>query len=201
MTKPSFRHALAILLLAASATSASCGSDDPDLASVPGGLAQAVCGKIYQCCSAAERTGNALSGGDQKSCEATASGLVSLGIASVKSSVDKGRVVYHADKMSVCLEKLRALDCPAARMTSLEENPIPECAAAFEGKVALGSACADSGECVTRYCDAGGADEGKCAATKADGQPCQLDPECTNGECAGGVCGKRRDPPTDNLCK
>jgi hypothetical protein len=184
----------------ATCSGSSAGGQVP-LDTTPAELGKVFCGKIYACCSVAERMQNIVAGSDQKSCEMIAAGFLALELGlGLRDSVAKGRVVYHPDRMATCLEKMRSLDCPAARMTDLEENSIPECTTAFEPKVAVGGGCAGDDDCVGGFCmDPMASTLGTCVATKADGLACQDDAECTNGACAIGRCAKQT-PPADNLC-
>ena len=147
------------------------------LAMFPTAFANVFCDKVYACCSAAERMGNFLVGTDAASCKTTLGGLLNLVIPDIQQSIAAGRAAYHGDKLAVCLDKLRLLGCPDARMNGIEKTIVPECDGFLEPKVAVGGACTDDGECINGYCD------GTCIALKPNGQTCDDDIQCSSDVC------------------
>jgi hypothetical protein len=168
------------------------GGGSVALGSLPTELGKVMCEKIFACCSAAERMANPFIGSDVQMCQMTASGLLTLVLPAIQDSVNKGRAVYHPDRAGACIAKLKGLSCDQAKGISIGFNAAPECDSMIEGKVAIGGACADHGDCMGGFCEgAEGAMLGKCVATKADGMDCDEDEECSSGSCSvGGMCGQ-----------
>ncbi len=92
------------------------------------------------------------------------------------ASVSQGRIVFHADHGQACLDSLGAPDC------SLDLRP---CAAAFEGRIAIGDGCYESvfmNECAgDAFCDSGsrpGCPSGTCRAFRHVGESCTSRDAC-----------------------
>ena len=178
-------------------SSGDTGGQTVAIEQLPAQFSKVLCDKIYMCCSASERMGNPFVGTDVASCQPFVGGLLTLVVPAIQQSVAKGRSVYHADRMGACLAKIRAAACSEAKMDSIS---IAACENALEPKVAIGGDCGDHGDCVGGWCN--GAENmtlGKCVATKADGQPCLEDEECTSRSCNADGCGPR-SPGSNALC-
>jgi hypothetical protein len=190
------RPLLAVLLALACSSSTSAGSIA--LEQAPAELAKVYCEKIYSCCSATERMNNFLVGTDQTSCQTALVAVLSFVVPELQASIAQGRAAYHAEEMGTCVGQLRATSCADLRANPMGVGltSIPECAAAFEAKVAVGGACAQNGECARGFCDNA---SGKCAALKADGQACMDGEECTSTACNDQKCGAPA-PGTAGIC-
>jgi hypothetical protein len=189
---------VAVFLALACSSSSTPSGGSVALEQVPGELSKVYCEKIYACCSATERMNNFLVGTDQMSCQVALGAFLSFVVPELQASISKGRAAYHPEKMGTCVSQLRATSCAdlKANAMGVSLTSIPECAAAFEAKVAIGGACDQNGECTGGFCDD---DMKKCAALKADGQACASGEECTNGSCNNDKCGAPT-PGTAGIC-
>jgi hypothetical protein len=168
------------------------------LQEVPAQVGQALCEKLYTCCSETERTANPVIGGDVSSCQTTVGLYFGEVVSDLQRSVSGGRTAYHADRMAGCLDQIRAQSCDEVKMGSLGLSLL--CNDSFEPKVARGGDCSGSSDCIDGWCDgAAGPALGKCAEKKADGADCVGGDECTAGGCDNLKCAKPK-PGGDNLC-
>ena len=162
------------------------GNDGGADGGAAGGLSlDAYCaGQIAASCAYAVRCGIAESGA---ACEALVKYLFvsELGstdpCAPLHSAIEDGRIAYHPDQASACLDVVRgALPCELVP----DSNAVPACVAALEGKVAQGGSCFLHEECgTTDYCTAHiGACPGTCQPRKDIGEPVAQDErECKTG--------------------
>lgn len=143
-------------------------------------LGKSFCEKTFMCCTAAQR--NPQFGTDVNTCQAFLSNALDAEYAGVRDGVANGRIGYDANKMGVCLTKIRGASCDVLSMP----DP-PECKEALMPKVPIGGGCGDSHDCIGGWCSQA---SGTCQALKADGQDCADDDECKSDSCnAGGKCG------------
>lgn len=123
--------------------------------------------------------------------------------AATVRAVAGGRIAFDRAQATACLALLRA------DKISCDEMPVSSgpCIDALAGRVPLGGACAESGECVEfGFCSASPLScPGTCSARPGLGQPCpQLTciegAQCLGGTChqiarVGEPCNDRRGPP------
>jgi hypothetical protein len=90
----------------------------------------------------------------------------------VMADVGSGKVKYDARAAAACLSALGATGCTVSSRT----DGLQSCLDAFRGTVAVGGACLQSTECVSRNCNLSACTsaccEGRCEAQSALGQPC-----------------------------
>jgi hypothetical protein len=162
----------------------------------PSTVAQDLCAKIYDCCSAEEIMNLEGIGTSQSSCEFAVAVVIGLRVTTVKPAIDAGRVSYDGAALSRCLDDYGAQSCGMLR--SIESF---QCDGLLVPEQAAGERCGVSDECSAGYCDGGtSADtpDGTCAPLKANGDPCAADAECAGGSCdTDGTC---TDAPALALC-
>jgi hypothetical protein len=105
--------------------------------------------------------------------------------STVQAEVDARRVVYDAARGGSCARALASLTPCALLLSSGQPYP-EECLGVLTGMVALGSACSESLDCASGYCNAplacgGRAVPGQCVAFLTQGEP------CSGGACAAGL--------------
>jgi hypothetical protein len=173
-------------------------------------FSEASCAKIFSCCDMAERTTIFANFNPppttQAECQNSLGALLGLGISQSQASVQAGREAYDGSAAGSCIDALESTAC-----TALDDTPA-SCDQMFTGKVAVGGACAENGECTgSAFCKGatnGNVDgmctalpasgeacpdfhcakgsyckDGTCAAPQADGQSCFGDDECQSGHC------------------
>ena len=142
----------------------------------PAAFASLMCEKIFTCCSATDQARLMANGvSSQSNCEQTFTALFSLSAAEVMAAVAANRVTYDGSALGTCLREYQAAACDVAkpRGTVISHR---ECAF-LTPLVEIGGTCERSFECKAGYCAAA-----KCAAKKAEGQPCGDEDECM-GRC------------------
>jgi hypothetical protein len=162
-------------------------------------FAQVFCDKAYTCCTAAELMGFPPTSAE---CQTTLAPELQMLATALQSSVTAGRIIYHGDKMAACLKATQAQSCADARTGMSVAGAMTNCDGAFEPKVALGSACTDSAECIGGFCGVTdpNAAMGICVAKVANGSPCGSDGMCTSDNCgASKVC--EPPAPSGGLCQ
>jgi hypothetical protein len=105
--------------------------------------------------------------------------------STVQAEVDARRVVYDAGRGGSCARALASFP-PCALLVSSGQPYPEECLGVLTGTVTLGSACSESMDCASGYCNAplacgGPAVSGQCVAFLTQGQP------CSGGACAAGL--------------
>ena len=187
--------------------------DSVPLDQAPRQIAETVCPKAYDCCTATELMGNKMAGTDEPSCEAMTEAAFHDQLAAVQASQQQGRSRYDGAKLLACLSYIRSSTCQMLGTTN-HFSGIPgcdnfvqplvddggECTAEWE---CVGGACqnghcaelpAAGGMCLESKCAAGAAcnaPNDTCVATTSDGASCTLGTECPSGVCTGGTCSPR----------
>jgi hypothetical protein len=152
----------------------------PDLA--PSSLAESICPAAYRCCSAGQLMSNRQAGTDVASCEMNTEAAFKGQVAGIKSSQEKGRVIYDGLKVQACVDFLKSASCTDLQTTG-HFTGLPACSSFIQPQVAVGAACGQDFECIDGYCDKTGVAEGqngdgKCRAFSKQGQACSMDVRC-----------------------
>lgn len=116
----------------------------------------------------------------------TATYFANTTFAQYQEAIDRGTLVYHADRAATCLAAFDGLSCEGGSLS----GPPPGCAETFEGTVADGGACTIGEECrpTSRCTGASGATCGMCTHTPQLGEACPAN-ECAQGAfCRSGTC-------------
>jgi hypothetical protein len=210
--------AAGVLVVAA----AGCGGGDA-LSKAPGQIAEAVCPKAYECCTADKLMNNDLAGTDVPSCKALTRDEFSSQFEGVRDSQRRGRAEFDQAKFDQCLEIIRASSCDFLNMTN-HLSGVFGCDGFVIPKVAPGGACFLDWDCIGGWCDhdmSSGTD-GVCRAGGAAGQDCEFTSECADGleclqfkctmledegamcvdnaDCKSGTCDVTASVPTGRIC-
>lgn len=195
--RPILILALLLVVVAACGEGDEGTTDEQNLNDLGDELTEAHCGKIFSCCSEAERFA-AFQGipiDDQEQCTSSVQGIVQVNvIPRYEDALAAGTISYSGEIQS-CLDGFARLACdefqPDPRLTLIE---IPQCAALFEALLETTEFCTDDFECKTGFCAfSGGADEGTCAELPGEMESC-IAGRCGEGLfCTGGVCSPRFD--------
>jgi hypothetical protein len=176
------------------AASAGCGGGDA-LSNASGQIAEAVCPKAYECCTADKLMKNDLAGTDVASCKAMTRDEFSSQFEGVRDSQRRGRAEFDQAKFDQCLEIIRASSCDFLNMTN-HLGGVFGCDGFVIPKVAPGGACFLDWDCIGGWCDhdmSSGTD-GVCRAGGTAGQDCEFTSECADGlECQQFKCTMLRD--------
>lgn len=194
------RMLLVILGLAACSDGGSGGGTvSPD--QLAGVLGHSTCSKLSACCTQQEFMDQTLGTTNEAQCEALIAGLVESVLSkTLKSSIDAGRVIYHADRMGDCIAVIDAASCTEYQALNNGSGSFvgSGCEDPFEGRVANGGDCANDFDCTSEFCSGDSTDTngnitfGKCIVAPTAGQPCD-DTECGgNTFCDGGTCATRK---------
>jgi hypothetical protein len=143
----------------------------------PAAFASLLCEKLYTCCSAADQARLVLSGvSGQANCEQTFTSLLTGSANDIMAALGANRVTYDGTALGTCLREYQGASCDVARPkgTVISHR---ECTF-LTPLVEIGGTCQRSFECKAGYCA-----QAKCAAKKAEGQPCGDEDECV-GRCS-----------------
>ena len=188
---------LACLALGAVACGGSGGPVAMD--DVPARYSEALCGKVYECCTPVQLMGNMFTGTDQKSCQVQMAGLLQLSVSQWKKSEMAGRIVYHGDKAGACIDAFKAATCTQLNAGMDPTSADPNCRSTIEPKVALAGACSQTEECI------GGTCEGAVTSPPKDGvcKPfASSGASCSDASCADGTwCDNAGGSPTCKVTK
>lgn len=201
-----------------------CGAAGIPVDEMPREVAKAYCTKVFECCMANE-AGAEQYGTDVASCEEKIRPQFETTRSFVKTGQAKERIQYDGQKLSDCVGALKVATCAAMKRN--QTSPLTACESSWMiPKVAVGSACGYDRECINGTCDGESLDKGdgtcrafvaesqdcdagvcgsglicdnskKCVKTKADGQACNANFECSTGGCNGrdagvpGACGEK----------
>jgi hypothetical protein len=137
-------------------------------------IANTVCPKAYQCCTADELGMNGSAGTDVATCESMTKSNYQNVLATLQASVDQKRAVYVSSKLDTCLANIQSMDCTALNMTNHLQG-VPGCESFTTPLVAAGGACSQDYECIDGWCNvpqnsANG--EGVCEMFVPTGQSC-----------------------------
>lgn len=158
------------------------GSTELKLEDVPKAVAEAMCTGVSSCAGPMFQT--YLAGSD---CVELYTNYVFEGsLAATIEAVEKGTIVYHADKADACISGFGAVACDQTKRA-------PEvCEEALQGTIAVGGDCTLDAECVgTAYCKVDATCPGKCSPREASGAACSDNDDCQDGfGCLDGKCGK-----------
>jgi hypothetical protein len=163
---------------------------------------KALCDKIYECCSPAERMNNPGVGTSVQDCQGALEREASTFFGDLPTSVAAGRVAYHPDLMSKCLADLKARSCDLIKMPPGGRDVTDMCEGVFEPKVPVGGACLEYWDCIGGWCagDLGGLQD-VCTAKSDDGAVCDEGPECKSGLCDEHNACAARPAGFGNLCE
>jgi uncharacterized protein (TIGR03382 family) len=200
----------------------SCGG--VALKDMPAQSAQTICGKTYECCTQTEIPEGSSFGPDQATCGTNVQGYWQVKATTFKDEEQRGRLVYHPDRMAECLERWRTVACH--ELKSEATSNFPACDAYVQPKVPVGQSCRINESCINGHCQGATAEaDGICRAYVPEGSSCASAPcgqglycessskQCrrmksdgmscnSNGECATGGCnGRNADGgTTPGLC-
>jgi hypothetical protein len=182
------------------------------LADFPSRFSDVFCRRLFRCCTVAQV--QRLYGAvfvDENTCRDKFGALLQFSVsAEIPAAEAARRAHYNGATVATCLAKLDGAACTPRSNDFLN---IPECAGFIEPLVAAGGACNADDQCHSGFCDRtpGGSNDGACAQVPAkgmscvsrcaagsycngvsicadplaDGQSCDTNVACSNGNCAG----------------
>ncbi|HEV8712659.1 MAG TPA: hypothetical protein VGX03_07525 [Candidatus Binatia bacterium] len=124
---------------------------------------------------------------NQADCESVFKPQLDLSLTQTNASITAGRVAYHGDKATACLDAIKAkLTCKFT--DSLNSAAADPCNAAFEPKVDAGGQCYKDGECKSLACQLpSGCNPGTCCLGHCAAALAKLGESCTSLPCAKGA--------------
>jgi hypothetical protein len=165
-----------------------CGGGDsgPAPDEIAAEIGKVTCAKLADCCTQAEFMEQTLGSDTEQECVALFSGFGGIVFNVIEDSIEAGRVKYHPERMSDCLDVIASASC--SEFAGRNDDPVGPsgCEDPFVGQVALGGQCANDVDCVSEYCSGDSVDFngnvmfGMCANVPSVGQPC-VDDECAAG--------------------
>lgn len=165
------------------------------LAQAPMQLANAVCAKAFECCTAEELMALSVIGQTEDQCRAAVAAFIGLYQANIQASIAAMRASYDGGALAGCVDEHETRACDD--LPSFEEIG---CAGAVVPLIAMGEACGAHHECIDGYCEGAGTSAatptGTCAPKKADGETCVNPFECEGGACSTSTgCGPTTGQP------
>lgn len=151
---------------------AGCGDDGGGgalaPADYPAALADALCGKLDDCCDWSQLGEPGIESYDD--CVSAVEPYFEGNVADLEASLSRGRIEWNASLAANCLDDFEATACGAPLSDALDA-----CDAVVVAQVANGGQCSIDFECVSDVCafDDVADEEGTCA-TSAAGDPCVL---------------------------
>jgi|SRR5690554_1502131 len=147
----------------------------------------AICKQAFSCCSSDEilpAFGRLLLDFESEAQCVGTYGLYKRGKNKAKiASVKAGRIIFHANKATECLDAIRSRTC--AEPIIPEDDAIDACTLIFEANVDEGGACGTSEDCRQGFCEGleFGNDEllGTCTRLGETGDSCHESVECAQG--------------------
>lgn len=173
------------LLVACVLTACGGGEGGVSPENLPSEIGEVQCAKLADCCTPAEFMEQ--TGADSEAeCRALITGFGTILTNAMNDSIDKGRIIYHPDRMADCITALSGLSCAEFASTKNDAFPGTACDNPIEPQVATGGECAQDFDCASSFCDGGSIDfngnitYGMCNDRVALGQPCQAPDSCAS---------------------
>ncbi len=142
-------------------------------------VARAICAKVDECCTAADRTRVLGAGDDKSACELSYGSFYGRQYSGISSVLEGGYATFDAAALEPCVAAYRAAGCQAPGFVAA-----PVCHKVLVGSVTNGDTCLSGFECQSRLCPPAAPDVARtCGPRRSDGQACMRD-----GECASGLC-------------
>lgn len=183
------KHAIASVIVIALAAGCDSNSNEVPLSQFGQRSADAVCDKVYQCCtlSDAELTAHMRYSGGRAACGSKNRDSMGFWAAVIGQEQDKGRLAYDPKLAHRCLEAFAATTCDGHKRNVVIEG----CDTFITPKTPAGSPCQASESCIGGSCvDAGENKEGVCQAFATENT------SCAERSCAKGL----RCDATSKLC-
>jgi len=210
MTRTNFRlTAICVSAVAAIAAPLGCSSGSGvDTTTYCGKVAVTYCGNIMACCTGEERAAQLgeLNVNDESKCQKDMATACEIQLAQTLWAVEQGTVEYDDALATKCLDAMKK---PAdACAVVAEVAPWAEACkeGAFKGKVAKGSECHFSVECVegascnsAKKCEAPPAEGERCDFTCAEGLYCKSH-KCVKQRGSGEVCTSSSECAANLFC-
>ncbi len=141
---------------------AGCSEDEFDTA--PSQLAEVVCPRAYECCSAMQLADNTFAGTDRDSCLDESEDGFEPTFDSLRTSQEEGRSRFNREKFDACLSTIRSSSCEALGTTN-HLSGVPGCADFADPLVPVGGSCRHDWECLQGGCNVlPDAETGSCSA-------------------------------------
>lgn len=177
-------------MICVAAAAASCGGGGDALTKAPSQIAEVVCPKAYQCCTADKLMNNDLAGTDVASCQDLTRDEFRSQFEGIRESQRRGRAEFDQAKLDACLATIAGSTCESLNMTN-HLTGVPGCDGFVIPKVAVGGACFVDWDCVGGWCDTSdpSASDGVCRPLGTEGVACEFNSECAEGfDCLNFVC-------------
>jgi hypothetical protein len=160
----------------------------------PVAIADAVCAKAFECCTAEELMALSVIGETEDQCRVAVAAFLGLYQVNIQASITAMRSAYDGVALSDCVGNHQLRTCEM--VPSLEEI---NCAGAVVPLIPIGETCGAHHECIDGYCAGAGSSAatptGTCTAKKADGEMCAGPEECASGACPSTGCGPQSSAP------
>jgi hypothetical protein len=170
MNPTRYRFAIATLVVACGGSSTAIQVSD-----LGHDYSDAVCEKIFACCSSAEIMAQFFGAQQittQSECEEA---FASFGSIFDPSSVGSNAVTYDASAARACIDGINALACGDVQWNDtmfIDTSMVPACATVIAPRLANGSQCAADYECTSNACFGALDPNGTCMPLPSEGQRC-----------------------------
>lgn len=175
-------------------TAGTAGAGGIAIGMAPVAIANAVCAKAFECCSAEELMALSIVGETEDQCRAAVAAFIGLYQIDIQTSTDAMRASYDGDALADCVGEHETRTCDM--LPSFEEIG---CASAVTPLIPLGEACGAHHECIDGYCEgasSASSPTGTCTPRKAEGETCTAPFECEGGSCSTATgCGSTSGVP------
>lgn len=156
---------------------------NPELKSFAYDSARALCEKMFECCSEAERTQKlGVTASDVDDC-ADKTGYFSMlfGYGEIDNSLKNGRVTIDPSMAELCIEAIGETSCTAVTSSLKLESMAPGCREVITAQVDAGGSCDFDFECKSGYCQHGDDDGGTCQTLPQESESCEDSLRCGDG--------------------
>lgn len=163
-------------------TGAAGGMGGIPLAMAPASIANAVCAKAFDCCSAEELMALSVVGQTEDQCRAFVATFLGLYQVDIQASIAAMRAGYDGEALAECVAEHEDRACDM--LPAFEEIGCP---GAVVPLIPLGEACGAHHECIDGFCEgasSAASATGTCTVKKEDGEPCSSPFECEGGACS-----------------